>query len=89
MQVIEFGMHFRNWSAFRKQKVTIGNLSAAVTGVLLALVLTPAIPLWMVVIGAVVAMILGERSVFHILSSYVCLMLVVYCIAYAVLSRKY
>ena len=40
-------------------------------------------------IGAVVAMILGERSVFHILSSFVCLMLVVYCIAYAVLSRKY
>ncbi len=40
-------------------------------------------------IGAVVAMILGEHTVFHVLSCSVSLMLVVYCIAYAVLSRKY
>ena len=43
-----------------KQKVTIDNLSAAVTGVLLALVLTPAIPLWMVVIGAIVAIVVAK-----------------------------
>ncbi len=42
------------------QKNTIGNLSAAVTGVLLAMVVTPAIPLWMLVIGAVVAIVVAK-----------------------------
>ncbi|MBQ3799334.1 MAG: RnfABCDGE type electron transport complex subunit D [Treponema sp.] len=43
-----------------KQKNTIGNLSAAVTGVLLALVLSSEVPLWMVVIGAVVAIVVAK-----------------------------
>ncbi|MBQ9538803.1 MAG: RnfABCDGE type electron transport complex subunit D, partial [Treponema sp.] len=43
-----------------KQKVTVDNLSAAVTGVLLALVLSSEVPLWMVVIGAVVAIVVGK-----------------------------
>ncbi len=42
------------------QKNTVYNLSAAVTGVLLAMVITPAIPLWMVVIGAVVAIVVAK-----------------------------
>ncbi|MBP5157213.1 MAG: RnfABCDGE type electron transport complex subunit D [Treponema sp.] len=43
-----------------KQKNTIGNLSAAVTGVLLALVLSSEVPLWMIVIGAVVAIVVAK-----------------------------
>lgn len=43
-----------------KQKNTIGNLSAAVTGVLLAMVVTPAIPLWMIIVGAVVAIVVAK-----------------------------
>ena len=39
--------------------------------------------------GAVVAMILGERTVQLVLSYSVCLILCVYWIAYLVLSRKY
>ena len=43
-----------------KQKVVISNLSAAVTGVLLALVCPPTIPWWMVVIGAACAIIVAK-----------------------------
>ena len=43
-----------------KQKVTINNLSACVSGVMLALVLPSTIPVWMVVIGAAVAMIVAK-----------------------------
>ena len=39
--------------------------------------------------GAVVAMILGERTVQLVLSYSVCLIMCVYWIAYLVLSRKY
>ena len=42
------------------QKVVISNLSAAVTGVLLALVCPPTIPWWMVVIGAACAIIVAK-----------------------------
>ena len=43
-----------------KQKIVIGNLSACVTGVMLALVCSPAVPVWMFVIGAAVAMIFAK-----------------------------
>ena len=43
-----------------KQKVVISNLSACVTGVLLALVCPPTIPVWMVIIGDAVAIIIAK-----------------------------
>ena len=43
-----------------KQKVLIGNLSACVSGVLLALVCPPTIPVWMIIVGAAVAMIVAK-----------------------------
>ncbi len=43
-----------------KQKVVISNLSACVTGVLLALVCPPTIPLWMLVIGSAVAVVIAK-----------------------------
>lgn len=43
-----------------KQKVVISNLSAVVTGILMALVCPPTIPFWMVIIGAAVAMIFAK-----------------------------
>ncbi len=44
-----------------KQKVVISNLSACVTGVMLALVCSPAVPVWIFVIGAAVAMIFAKE----------------------------
>ena len=41
---------------------TIGNLSAVVTGVLLALNLPASIPVWIVVIGALVAIVIGKMT---------------------------
>ena len=43
-----------------KQKITVKNLSAALSGVLLALVCPPTIPLWMVALGSVVAMVVAK-----------------------------
>ena len=43
-----------------KQKVVISNLSAVVTGILMALVCPPTVPFWMVIIGAAVAMIFAK-----------------------------
>lgn len=40
-----------------KQKITVGDLSAAVTGLLLALVLPPTIPFWIAILGGVFAII--------------------------------
>lgn len=45
----------------RGKKVTISDGSAVVTGILLALTLPPASPLWMVLIGSVVAIGLGKQ----------------------------
>ncbi len=45
------------WNLLIKRKNTISDLSACVTGVLLAFCLPPAIPLWMVVVGALFAMV--------------------------------
>ncbi len=43
-----------------KQKVVIANLSAAVTGVMLALVCPPTTPVWMLVLGAAVAVVVAK-----------------------------
>jgi len=43
-----------------KQKVVVKNLSAAVTGVMLALVCPPSTPIWMLVLGASVAVIVAK-----------------------------
>lgn len=40
-------------------------------------------------IGAIIAMVLGERTVQLVLSYSVCLVLVIYWIAYVILSKKY
>ena len=43
-----------------KQKIVIGNLSACVTGVMMALVSPSTAPVWMFVVGAAVAMIVAK-----------------------------
>lgn len=43
-----------------KQKIVVSNLSAAVTGVLLALVCSPTVPWWMIVIGSACAIIVAK-----------------------------
>lgn len=43
-----------------KQKVVVSNLSAAVTGVLLALVVPSTTPLWMIVLGNLVAIVVAK-----------------------------
>ena len=43
-----------------KQKIRIGNLSAVVSGILLALVIPSTTPVWMVVLGALVAMVVAK-----------------------------
>jgi len=43
-----------------KQKIVINNLSACVTGILLALVCSPKIPYWMLVLAAAVAVIVAK-----------------------------
>jgi electron transport complex protein RnfD len=45
----------------RNKPVTIGDGSAAITGLLLALNLPPGLPLWMAVVGSVVAIGLGKQ----------------------------
>ena len=47
---------------FFKGKATVGDLSAVLTGVLLAFNLPSSLPLWMVVIGALVAIGIGKMS---------------------------
>ena len=43
-----------------KQRIVVKNLSAAVTGVLLALVLPPTAPIWMILLGDAVAVIVAK-----------------------------
>ncbi|MEA3488896.1 MAG: RnfABCDGE type electron transport complex subunit D [Candidatus Omnitrophota bacterium] len=45
----------------RRRKVQLGDLSAVVTGLLLAMVLPPSIPLWMAFLGGVTAIGLGKE----------------------------
>lgn len=44
----------------RKRETTIGDCSALLTGILLALILPPAFPLWAAALGAVVAIVMGK-----------------------------
>ena len=48
------------FQAATRQKVTVSNLSAVVSGILLALVCPPTAPLWTVVLGSAVAMIVAK-----------------------------
>ena len=52
-----FEFHFQKVT---KQKIVIANLSACVTGVMMALVCPPTAPIWMFVVGAAVAMIVAK-----------------------------
>lgn len=45
----------------RHRKVSVSDMSAAITGILLALVLPPATPLWMAFLGGVFAVALGKE----------------------------
>lgn len=49
------------WQKCTKQPVTISDLSAALTGLLLAYNLPPSIPLWMTAIGGVFAIIIAKQ----------------------------
>ncbi len=57
----EQGMAFGKALSLAGKKSTIGDLSAAVTGLLLALNMPPSIPLWMVMIGCVFAIVLVKQ----------------------------
>lgn len=49
------------WQKITKQKVTVKDLSAAVTGLLLAFNLPPTVPLWLPVIGGLFAIIIVKQ----------------------------
>jgi electron transport complex protein RnfD len=49
------------WQKGTKQKISISDLSAAVTGLLLAYNTPPSIPLWMAVVGSVFAMVIVKH----------------------------
>lgn len=48
------------FQVFTKQKIVIKNLSAVVSGILLALVLPSTVPIWQVVLGSLVAMVIAK-----------------------------
>ncbi|GAA0721949.1 RnfABCDGE type electron transport complex subunit D [Clostridium malenominatum] len=49
------------WQKATKRKVTVGDLSAVVTGLLLAFNLPPAVPLWIPVVGGFFAIIIAKQ----------------------------
>jgi electron transport complex protein RnfD len=49
------------FQAVRKKPVTVADGSALVTGVLLALILPPTAPIWMAMVGGVVAIVFGKQ----------------------------
>ncbi|NLD04740.1 MAG: RnfABCDGE type electron transport complex subunit D [Synergistaceae bacterium] len=49
------------WQRLAKQTITIGDLSAAVTGLLLAYNLPPSIPFWMAAVGSVFAIVVVKQ----------------------------
>lgn len=48
------------FQAITKQKIVVKNLSAAVSGVMLALVLPSTVPVWMLIIGDLVAVVIAK-----------------------------
>ena len=48
------------FQAITKQKIVVNNLSAAVSGVMLALVLPSTVPIWMLIIGDLVAVVIAK-----------------------------
>ncbi len=58
-----FSCVFFEWASQKlfKKPVLISNLSAIVTGLLLSLTLSPAVPAWMIVIGAFFAIVVGKE----------------------------
>lgn len=48
------------WNLIRRKPNSVGDLSAVVTGVILALSLPPALPFWTAAIGSVIAIIVGK-----------------------------
>ena len=49
------------WQRLTHKTITVGDLSAAVTGLLLAFNVPPTMPLWMVVVGAVFAVLIVKQ----------------------------
>ncbi len=49
------------WQRANKQEITIGDLSAVVTGLLLAMTLPPGVPLYVPAIGSVFAIVIGKQ----------------------------
>ena len=49
------------WQKATKRTVTVNDLSAVVTGILLVLTLPPAIPYWLVALGSVSSIIIGKE----------------------------
>lgn len=49
------------WQKITKRKITIGDYSAAVTGLLLALNMLPSVPLWIPIIGGAFAIIIVKQ----------------------------
>lgn len=49
------------WQKLTKQKITVNDFSAAVTGLLLALNLPPTVPFWIPIVGGVFAIIVAKQ----------------------------
>lgn len=62
--LVSVGSAVASEAAFRaltKQDIRVGDLSAVVTGLLLALIVPPSLPLWMVALGAFAAIVLAKE----------------------------
>lgn len=49
------------WQLLMRQRLTVGDLSGAVTGILLAFCLPPTLPLWMAAIGSIFAIVIVKQ----------------------------
>ncbi len=54
---------FFEWATQKilKRPIQVSNLSAIITGLLLALTISPAVPVWMIIIGAFFAIVIGKE----------------------------